>query len=96
VAWYQRWFLLCLAKCEANSVLTVAHLQFAAHELLKGLEPGDVAGELLDLLAPCDLLLVVAYCKLETGKELAQYSFEMAYSMYCNHFRKVGGVKKLV
>jgi hypothetical protein len=74
----------------------VAHLQSAARDLLVGIEPEDAAGELLELLAPCDLLLVIAYCKLETGKEHAQYSFEMAYAIYSNHFRKAGGVKKLV
>lgn len=94
VRWYQRWLLLCLTEVASPAELA-ATLERGAKTMGAPLEPEAQAAATISQLAPCDLLLLVAFCKLELARELPTYSFEMAQGLYSAYYRKSASGKQV-
>ena len=95
--WVQRWLYMAIVELSAASpLLTPDALDAASKAMGDAVEPEVEAVGMIAHLSPCDLTLVIAMCKLEIGRELATYSFEMAYFEYMKHFKAATGAHRQV
>lgn len=63
------------------------HITRALDAVVGIFDPKAEAAVLLPQLSACDILLLIAMCKLERARELPTFSFDMVHFEYAKHVK---------
>ena len=68
-------------------MLDDSHIMRALDAVVGMFDPEAEAAVVLPQLSACDILLLIAMCKLERARELPSFSFDMVHFEYAKHVK---------